>query len=288
MKKLIVFFTGKWTEKLLSIDSLAKVNYFVDNRVSNNEFDVWHGKPVYSPLKLLEERKEDVLIIIADSKYYQEISRKLSKMGFLENIHYYNGWDIPEEYFLNMKKNDWKYFEEEITFGRASWDERAAVMSSMIPEDVRSIIDFGCGNQRLKKYLNEDIQYIGLDYIYRGENTIVCDVNQDTLPSINADCAYMAGFLMYVKRMDSFFSQIATKYILLSYEGHEVCSMFGVYEDRGKPLCYENYKNLWEVIQLVLDNQYRLIKISGRICETFCLFQKCSDGGQKVEGKTLS
>ena len=99
MKKLVVFFTGKWTEKLLSIDSLAKVNYFVDNRVPDNELDVWHGKPVYSPLKLLEERKEDVLIIIADSKYYQEISRQLSKMGFLENIHYYNGWNIPEEYF---------------------------------------------------------------------------------------------------------------------------------------------------------------------------------------------
>lgn len=272
MKKLIIFSIGEWTEKLLSIDSLKRVDYFIDKDMDINKEGTWHGKPVYSPYKLLEENRDDVLIIIADSKYYNEISKQLNKMGLEENFHYYNGWNLPEKYFLNIKENNWQAYEVKDTFERQGWDERAFIMSSMIPEDVHSIVDFGCGNQRLKEYLREDIQYTGLDYVYRGQDSIVCDVNKDVLPEITADCAYMAGFLMYVKELKKFLSQIRTKYILFSYEGRQTYQLFGLFQNRGKIPCIENYKNLWDVIQIVLDNGYILMKTSGRNCETFCLF----------------
>lgn len=195
-------------------------------------------------------------------------------MGFVENLHYYNGWNLPESYFLRMKESDWQNSETMNTFARQSWDERASVMAEMIPEDVYSLVDFGCGNQRLKDFLRSDVRYTGLDYISRGEGCIVCDVNKDILPQIEVDCAYMAGFLMYVKEPEKFLKQIRTKYILLSYEGRQTYQMFGLFQSRGKLTCIENYKNLWDIIQMVLDNHYSLCRVSGRNCETFCLFRR--------------
>ena len=44
----------------------------------------------------------------------------------------------------------------------------AEFMASMIPSNVKSIMDIGCGDKKLKKYLNQDIKYYGLDFVSRG------------------------------------------------------------------------------------------------------------------------
>lgn len=274
MRKVIVYPVGIWTERLLPIDSLNYIDYFISDNVEDSEHEVWHGKPVYTIAKLKDESPDEVIIIIADSKYYKSISGQLNQMGFAENKHYFNGWHLSEHFFLAIKENEWQRFEKADTFDKYNWNARAASMATLIPEDVHSIIDFGCGNQRLKNYLRPDIRYIGLDYIARDENTIVCDVNKESLPQIDADCIYMAGFLMYVKNLESFLKQINTRYILLSYEGREVFDTFGIAQSRGMLPCIENYKNTWEIIQGFLDSNYNLVKISGRDRETYCLFRK--------------
>lgn len=273
-KKVIVYSAGIWTERLLPISSLNEIAYFIDDRESDSALAQWHAKPVYSIDKLLDENPDEIIIIIADFKYYEEISKKLNQMGFIENVHFFDGWHLPEEYFLKIKKYEWKEYEEAGTFVRQNWDERAVIMSSMIPEDVSSVIDFGCGNQRLKKFLRSNIKYIGLDYKSRGVNTIVCDINREKMPKIDADCAYMAGFLMYVKDLENFIGQLNTKYILLSYEGREGYDSYGLFQSRGTFPCTENHKNIWEIIQMMINYQYELIKISGRHRETFVLFKR--------------
>lgn len=273
-KKIIIYPAGIWAERLLPIDSLKQIAYFISGELSEGDQGRWHERPVYPISKLLKEIPDEVIIIIADFKYYKDIAEKLNQMGFTENEHYFDGWHLTEEYFLKIKENEWQEYEKADTFLRRNWDERAAIMVTMIPKDVHSIIDFGCGNQRLKDFLRPDIQYMGLDYKSRGENTIVCDINRDSLPQINADCAYMAGFLMYVKNLEGFIRQINTKYILLSYEGREGYDSYGLFQSRGVIPCVENHKKIWDIIQLVIDNQYGLIKISGRHRETFCLFEK--------------
>ena len=49
-----------------------------------------------------------------------------------------------------------------------AWEKRAEFMAAMIPSDVKSIMDIGCGDKKLKKYLTQDIKYYGLDFVSRG------------------------------------------------------------------------------------------------------------------------
>lgn len=87
----------------------------------------------------------------------------------------------------------------------------------MIPDDVQSIMDIGCGDCKLKKYLPENIKYIGVDYCKREDNTIVCDLNIDKLPQQFVDMYYLAGVLPYVSDKEQLFSLMGNaKYIILS------------------------------------------------------------------------
>ncbi len=275
MRKIIIYSVGIWTERLLTVDVLNNVEYFIDDSYDKKD---WHGKPVYALYHLKEEKPDELLIIIADSKLYRDAAEKLSKMGFIENKHFFNGWVLPEEYFLNIiKGSSWMAFETPDTFDeKQDWEDRAVIMSSMLPEDVKNIVDFGCGNQRLKKYLKPDITYTGLDYVSRGSETIVCDVNKQTLPLLSTDCAYMAGFVMYISDLENFFSQLSKqkiKYILFDYLGRETYNLFDIYNNRNYYSFRENYKSSWELIKIVADNHYKLKNVSGKGSMMYYLFE---------------
>ena len=275
MKKIIIYSIGEWVERLLSIYSLNYIEYFVDDSVVETDEKIWHGKKVFAPAKLLEEDKENILVIIGNTKCYMQISRRLDNIGLVENIHYFNGWNLPADYFFRIKNGDWISNEHQDSLKRQSWEIRAMKMASMLPEDVRSIADYGCGNQRLRKYLDESIVYYGIDYVDREEGeTIICDVNKDVLPRIDVDCTYMAGFFSYIKEPEKFIEQINSKYILLSYEGRETYQTFGAAQNRGMFLFVENYMTIWEMIQMFIKNGYKLITIEGRSFDVFCLFEK--------------
>lgn len=273
MKKLVVAPTGEWVEKLLTINILKRVEYFIDKAGHEK---IWYGKPVFPHEYLLTEDKENVLIIIADTKYYEELSTKLKKMGFKENVHFYNGWRLSEDFFLNIQDCNWQQFEAKTqnTFKNLHWDKRARMMVSMIPDDVKSIVDFGCGNRRLENYLNPDITYMGLDYISRGKDTIVCDVNTEKLPVIDADCAFMAGFLCYVSDLENFLRQLNYKYLLMSYSGIECYNVFSLFQNRRGLGCLENYKYSWEIVKMVLSHGYVMLAVNGISFEKYYLFKR--------------
>ena len=98
------------------------------------------------------------------------------------------------------------------------FEYRTKRMAELMPDDVKTILDLGCGNERLRNVIDSDITYYGLDYVKRSENTIICDVNREHLPKIEVDLYFMAGFLTYVNDMGLLFSQMTgAKYILFSW-----------------------------------------------------------------------
>lgn len=99
-------------------------------------------------------------------------------------------------------------------------------------------MDIGCGNCRLKKFLNNNIVYYGLDYIKRNENTLVCDLNKDCLPKLNVDLYYMAGIIYYVDDLVRLFSQMRDcKYLIFDfYDEANYLRMDGHYADINTPV----------------------------------------------------
>jgi len=80
-KKIVFFGTGTYSN-LWNIQPL--ISFFCDNSLlrQGSEF---YGLPIFSPDKLLEESKDDTLVII-NTEYYQEIAKQLLDMGF-EHIY---------------------------------------------------------------------------------------------------------------------------------------------------------------------------------------------------------
>lgn len=90
-KRIVLFGTGSTSETLVNKFPLP-VAYCVDNNPQKN--GTWFkGLPVKSPENLLNEEKDELLIIIA-SQFYKEISAQLNEMGFIENIHFRNGFPL--------------------------------------------------------------------------------------------------------------------------------------------------------------------------------------------------
>lgn len=87
-KKIIIFGTGNMSDRIMSKVSLP-VDYFIDNDKKKNGSE-FHGVLVKSIKEIQKETKEEFLIIIASS-YYYEISKQLINLGFDETKDFING-----------------------------------------------------------------------------------------------------------------------------------------------------------------------------------------------------
>lgn len=59
----------------------------------------------------------------------------------------------------------------------ADWEDRTNLMAQWIPDEV-SVMEFGCGNMALKKYLPQGVFYTPSDIVLRNQETLVIDLNQ--------------------------------------------------------------------------------------------------------------
>ena len=229
MKKLIVYCAGKWAEKLLTIERYKEVAYFIEtdpcDRKNTDFFGGAYSKPVYSPDILDHEDHDDVIIIISDNLKFAEAKEILISKGFTENIHFFNGWKLDFSFYKRyFGDSSWNNFEEADSNGvdQKSYRVRTGIMSSMIPADVTSVMDIGCGVCTLKSYLSPEIIYYGLDCTEREGAEFVCDINKEPLPDVRVDLYYLAGLVYYVDDLDKFISQLKkAKYILFDYGGTE-------------------------------------------------------------------
>lgn len=228
MKKIIVCDMGEWTKKLITLSRFESVDYFVDNKIENSEMKIEScgiEKKVYPIKKLVEENPNEIVIIIGDSKLYFPYKKQLELLGFKENVHFFNGWKLTSEFYSKLfEDNTWEKIENSynnIFDEDKVYEYRAKAIAKLIPKEVKSIMDLGCGNEILKKHV-KNVQYFGVDYKKRNENTIVCNLNQDPLPDMYVDMYCLIGVVYYLKNFKNLVYQMRkAKYVLLTYRGLE-------------------------------------------------------------------
>lgn len=228
MKKLIVYYPGVWAERLLTVERFREVCYFVTDDVIVNRYAPLgseYGKEVYSAGVLAKENKEDILILVSDNTKYATAKEVLEWMGFVENLHFFNGWKLNLRFYKQIASDSsWMSYEEknDESISDCSFEQRTKLMLKMIPGDVHSVMDLGCGVSFLKTVLPSSIQYYGLDICERKHTSFVCDLNREFLPGVYVDMYYMAGLVYYIIDIDRLFSQMTkAKYILFDYGGTE-------------------------------------------------------------------
>lgn len=243
MKKIIGCPAGEWALKLYTVDRFISLEYLLDEQ--EGEYGIC-GFPqrVHSYEYLRNEKIDDLIVIINDTRKYEEIKKKLEKYGLIENIHFFNGWKLDSNFYHEVYADKgWQEFEQSDTNAlkrqRQGRKDRARAMSQLIPEDVKVLMDIGCGEELLKEFLCKDIKYYGLDYCERNKETIICDINKEKLPDIKVDLYYMAGIIDYVIDIPNFIKQLSrAKYVVMSKTRNE---RFIRLDDKVMDSGYMNY-----------------------------------------------
>ena len=242
MKKIIGCPAGEWALKLYTVDRFISLEYLLDEQ--EGEYGIC-GFPqrVHSYEYLRNEKIDDLIVIINDTRKYEEIKKKLEKYGLIENIHFFNGWKLDSNFYHEVYADKgWQEFEQSDTNAlkrqRQGWKDRARAMSQLIPEDVKVLMDIGCGEELLKEFLCKDIKYYGLDYCERNKETINCDINKEKIQDIKVDLYYMAGIIDYVD-IPNFIKQLSrAKYVVMSKTRNE---RFIRLDDKVMDSGYMNY-----------------------------------------------
>ena len=186
------------------------------------------GTDVLSTQTLWQERPDDVLVLISDSHRYREAKAQLLAHGFEESVHFFNGWKLDFNFYRQqVGASQWESFEAShsdcLRRQRGPWSRRAARIAALLPEDVRSVMDVGCGEGLIRSYLPEHVQYYGVDYCKRAPDTIVCDINHEPLPQIPVDAYLLLGLIKYVADKRQFIHQLRhAKYVLANYFVYEM------------------------------------------------------------------
>lgn len=270
MKKMIMFPYCEWAERLITVARAREIAYFLtDEDVDGNpKIQLLNREyPIYGLDHIEGEDIEDIIVLVTDSKKYGKYKQSLELYNLKENIHFFNGWKLEKSFYSTCGgANNWIEYENASRISldnQESWERRAEAMSKMIPyQDVGSVMDIGCGNCRLKKYLPDNIIYYGLDYVARNSETLVCDINRQPLPDVQADMYYLAGVIMYVDDVAGLFRQMKRgKYILLNY----MDEMGNIRLDNGmadinaflinrRP----DYLSMAEIINALVESGYRI------------------------------
>ncbi|WP_167183264.1 class I SAM-dependent methyltransferase [Pseudomaricurvus hydrocarbonicus] len=91
-----------------------------------------------------------------------------------------------------------------------AWRLRIKRMASFIGNNDQVVIDVGCGPMWLREYIPESTTYIGIDYMKRGDEMIVCDINKENLPEMQADVWFISGCLEYINDIEKFITTAST------------------------------------------------------------------------------
>lgn len=196
------------------------IDYFVDNN-PHLIGTTYLGKEIKHPSALLDEDKEDIMILIGSIVYRTEIAFQLKDMGFEENNHFL--WAIS---FCGDDQCErlWQHIE---------WRDKSANADSLIVTEQEeyalhrlqvaarlvnwnqytTLIDLGAANERLRELIPGNVRYIPADYIRYSDETILWDANQHEFPKIGSDvkstCIFSIGNLQYCSDWKWYLRQVA-------------------------------------------------------------------------------
>lgn len=211
MKKHIIFggfdYAVYWE---MNQDSIYRgIDYFVDNDPKLIG-TTYLGKPIFSPNKLLEEDKDNVVVLIGSIIYHTEIEFQLQDMGFKEDTHYqwaisFMGDDACPRLWHHI---EWKDREKNntnlqyIEKGQESLDRLKMVARLIDAKRYTTVVDLCAANGRIKEFLPEHISYLPVDYIKYNEDTLVCNLNDYEFPTLleprEETCMILVASMQYI------------------------------------------------------------------------------------------
>lgn len=163
---------------------------------------------------------------------------------------------------------------QEIEYFDALWRSRIKLMSSYIP-DGASVIDLGCGKMWLKEFIKNSVYY-PVDYVWRGEGTIICDLNKDKFPDIKSDISFVSGCLEYIEDYKSFICNISnnSKKCILSY-----CTTDLIPDIKErKSLAWVNHLSRQEILDIFTEKSMQLVEENMfQLLNSIFVFSKISD-----------
>jgi hypothetical protein len=94
------------------------------------------------------------------------------------------------------------------------WSWRTETAAQWL-EDAQAVVDFGCGNMTLERYLGSEQGYIPVDLVARDSRTIVLDLNKVDVPALgSADACAVLGVLEYLLDPARFLRQLNNRFAL--------------------------------------------------------------------------
>lgn len=116
-----------------------------------------------------------------------------------------------------------------------------------------TLVDFGCGEQKLRNHLPVGTTYLPTDYTLRSADTLVIDFNDIERQSVKGDIAFMSGFIEYLERPIEFLEELAVlnyQEIVLSY-----CLLESVPSiARRAQLGWKNHLSMVQIITVLLQS----------------------------------
>lgn len=159
-------------------------------------------KKVITLESILNEHK-DANIVVSSIVYSKEITEELLQRGIEKKRIFPCSLFMPDEVM-------WEELEDNKLANWELMSKRYEMISewNWIPNDVKTVADYGAGHMFIKKYLSSFTEYYPIDYIDRGDNTILCDFNEGCFPNIVTELSVCTGTLMCVKPAKELVSHI--------------------------------------------------------------------------------
>lgn len=214
-------------------------------------------------VNICEETSRDVLYIIGTIGKFEVVKQYLENKGYIFDKDFFDGHRLTQNYYGRLQQDKWISYE--CTYApkmdEQHWVKCSEIIAGLIPDDSRSVLDIGCGDQKLRGFLKTDVKYLGVDYCKRYEGCIVADLNKDDFRRLNvkADTYVLAGVMEYLDDLPKFVQQLyRAKYIVFSYSPLDYNITFG---GSGRFQVFSNAFLISELLQIFIDNKFELLHI---------------------------
>lgn len=184
---------------------------FSDKNASKS---IVYGERYIVPCDIMQ-KCADANIIVTSLVYGKEIIEDLLQLGVKKEQIFSCAIFMPD-------KVTWKELEEG---SRADWELMKRRIEALagwgwIPEKIKTVADYGCGHRFIEKLLPLNTVYYPIDYISRGDDTIVCDFNKQMFPDVYSELSICFAVLMCIGPANELVAHICRhteRRILLSF-----------------------------------------------------------------------
>lgn len=150
-------------------------------------------------------------IVISTNLYFDEVKNSLIEDGFSEEQILSYTLFVPQNVvWTDLEDNiDWQLMRPSVE-----------VFTKWIPDDVKSVADYGAGQMYVREFLKPQVEYYPIDYMKRFEETIVCDLNTRRFPNIKAEVSVLNGVLEFLTTAEALMEHVVkntSRQVIVSY-----------------------------------------------------------------------